>query len=148
MTQNVAHDQQSSLVARKLPSIGNNVEAGVSGPSVFKAPACLWCLFSDGVRICTVCGRRLCTECMAHHSCSKAVGNVPRAMCEPKSLLTFNSDFAVLRAMRVCKTIGCRLGSALSALDRSASHCQQSFSRAVTTPVVAEAFVSSNSIVS
>ena len=120
--------------------------AGVIDPLVFKAPACLWCLCSDGVRICTVCGRRLWTECMAHHSCSNAVGDVPRGMCELSSLLTLNRDFEVLRPMHVCKTIGCRLGSALSALDGSASHCQQSISRAVTTPVVAEAFVSSNSI--
>ena len=106
----------------------------IVGPATCPVFACLWCVNIDGVNLCKVCGRSLCTECMANHSCTLTAGDHPAATRESNRLLSSSTDFEALRMMRTCRTFGCRLGVALSKLDGSFPDVMHNTGAAYFTP--------------
>ena len=130
-----ANDRMSLLVAqpksRPTQPVGNSVNIR-AGPEAF---LCIWCLSVDGVERCQTCGRLLCTECRAHHSCTRDVEDTPAVMKTSSTVLTFNCEFEVLRCMRTCRKVGFGL-AAICLISLAVNLSSQTLTWLLTSPGV------------
>ena len=95
------------LTASEEPLMQDDVM--VSGPEALR---CIWCQCLDGPSMCATCGRILCPECLENHVCDEFKDKLA-AMYIANAVLTFNTDFEVLRCLRTCRKIGFRLAASL-----------------------------------